>query len=250
MMEYNDSLELDKNTTDGNDSNMSSENSMFTTSRYRRFRCYRKIDDVVHAMNNHDPIAIMFHRDSKIFYVMIWKRIRVLVQAQLNETRFIFGTQYFEIEFDLENQKTKIDEISNIASDYTSILLLPMYTVDNDAKLFYVHTENHEELGKNGCFCLPPSYMENENNILDTQPPIEENTEMLSRDHCQTFVGQEVKQLENRYPGFVTAFKFKMNNIMNENAEWTVKYYKDEINVGNAYKTIKCNYDNLQLILL
>ena len=131
---------LDDYITDGK-SNVNMEedpkNFIFNKERYRKYHCYRNIDDLFTDIISYKPISVMYYKPEKELYAMI--RIsnkRHLVNVLTKKEKIIMKTFCFDVELS-STTPILIEELSVKCDSYFSAMLLP---------LNYIERENNEKV--------------------------------------------------------------------------------------------------------
>jgi hypothetical protein len=142
-----------------------------THDRYRRFRCYKSRDVVVHVLHNKKPFCLLFHEEDMYFAVLIWgsvdkKRMRILYKVDITDDNYVVeGTtvvgirnihESLIVEEDSDDFKRRVVPIEQIDSAVLTSCIALLYDttvqqnnprlVDDEMVYYYVRTERHMEL--------------------------------------------------------------------------------------------------------
>ena len=153
------------------DQDEDSENSFFTTDRYRKFHCYKNIDILSNDINAYKAVAVVYFKAEKKIYGMI--RIsnkRNLLHIATKCHREIMKTYCFDVDISTSTP-FDMEELSLSCDAYYSALLLPINfieTGESNAKTtkYYMCNENRMEYNKERKFQHPSFYYTSKSNLF------------------------------------------------------------------------------------
>lgn len=186
------------------------ETDLFDVSRYRRFHCYSKIDEILHAIQNVQPLAVFYHMPTKNFFVAITRnRTKWLIILNVNNFEIAFDTLLFNVTIEDVNGAQQIGEVSLKSIEYKSVLMLPICT-GVDIVRYYAISDDHLEYDQNDEWKLADLHIEsNIWEVLDNSTLSEElvnNLEIWNSDKKNSeLVGQMVIPIENSTSGIITS---------------------------------------------
>ena len=225
--------------------------------RYRRFHCYRTIEEVNEGIDRKDAIALAQCISQNQFYIFIGQRKREKKVAQISfrDGEVIRGTHVSHI--GVSDVLVPLQQVSLLDEDYISCLLLPLHYVnvnlnerDIDVKYFIVN-EDHQERSADGSFCMPVVNLreKEESSVVGNIP----NDEMMAaaydicsdRNKCLEFIDRRVDPIGDLPFAKVTHFKYVRSIVTVDTSLWTIKYYTNEECTGNARKQEAIGYFQL-----
>ena len=232
--------------------------------RFRRFHCYKDINDVLEKVRNKDSIALAYYTMDKEMYVFIgWKRQKKhMLKVELSQWTSINKTDTCIPNFD--TIQLELEDVSEKAVEYLSCIMLPYYYMlrgeDGDERVmkYMIVNKHHKELRNDMIFHTPQLFLGSKN-INEREDGMNGNNEGLireaftvciNREKCLEFVGQPVHPINEFIMGEVTNFTYKRSIVSVQTSRWEVKYYTNERGDGYARKHVEMNYFDVNNSLL
>lgn len=155
------SEEIDYESGNGHDEEEEDIRTFLNTERYRRFHCYASIFLAYENIDRKFPAAVMIHNKSKRWYILHYndKKRRMLKAIKAETLKKINYTLCFDVDKMEDEHAVFIEDVSVLNADYTSAIILPMFTYDNEnggeSVSYYMTTEDHKEYSIGNRFVYP-----------------------------------------------------------------------------------------------
>lgn len=155
------SEEIDYESGNGVDEEDEDIRTFLNTERYRRFHCYASIFSAYENIDRKFPAAVMIHNKSKRWYILHYndKKRRMLKAIKEEALKKINYTLCFDVDKMEDEHAVFIEDVSVLNEDYTSAIILPMFTYDNEnggeSVSYYMTTEDHKEYAIGNRFVYP-----------------------------------------------------------------------------------------------
>ena len=255
MMRHTDAL-IEEGLDEGNAQNQ------YQTDRYRKFHAYKSEDEFDQQHQDSVCLAcILSLHDNEIYVLMGRGMNKKYRKLEIENTEHYLSTLCFDIK--QVGETIEVNETNRkVVEEMRSCLLLPITfhdtdDINNQMSKYYLHTEDHEELQAIPFqFGIPDLYINVsvENKLRDIEsnddPPLDHAVDITDRDFCVSYIHREVIPIDGFDEGMVSSFKYIQARKTFEDAEWTVRYTREENGSGRNMVQTKVKYHELMEILL
>ena len=228
-------------------------NDLFDVSRYRRFHCYSKLEQVHYAVDNIDPLASFYNVNSKKFYICFYQKQKLLLELELQSHSLRLNTNTFKVTIGNVDNAKPIKDISCNSKDYLSVLMLPLcFGNGDDDVAYYAISETHLEYFGDNVWEMPKILLDTSTfDDLNTNNRISINSINIydSIDKLKELVGMEVEPIDGSTSGIITSCYFVEGGNNDNNARWVASYYTGEEVTENIVQNITYTYDEMMTII-